>query len=95
VQAPQRPPDLLPKGEALKFPLELDEGRYRDFQYYLRALDLDGLQRLGTELRDEHLRTVEEGDLGKAGDLLQQEGARRPSDRGASLVRFHTLSGSE
>ena len=64
--------DLFPKEEALRLPLDIDEGRYDDFKFYLRALDLDGLQRLGTELREDHRQAVEEDHLEKAADLYSR-----------------------
>ena len=64
--------DLFPKEEALRLPLDIDEGRYDDFEFYLRALDLDGLQRLGTELREDHRKAVEEDHLEKAADLYSR-----------------------
>jgi transcriptional regulator with XRE-family HTH domain len=64
--------DLFPKEEALRLPLDIDESRYDDFKFYLRALDLDGLQRLGTELREDHRQAVEEDDLEKAADLYSR-----------------------
>jgi transcriptional regulator with XRE-family HTH domain len=64
--------DLFPKEEALRLPLDIDEGRYDAFKFYLRALDLEGLQRLGTELREDHRQVVEEDDLEKAADLYSR-----------------------
>jgi transcriptional regulator with XRE-family HTH domain len=64
--------DLFPKEEALRLPLDIDEGRYDDFEFYLRALGLDDLQRLGTELREDHKKAVEEDDLEKAADLYSR-----------------------
>jgi transcriptional regulator with XRE-family HTH domain len=61
--------DLFPKEEALRLPLDVDEGRYDEFKLYVRALDLDGLQRLGSELWEDHKKAVEEDDLEKAADL--------------------------
>ena len=63
--------DLFPE-EDLRLPLDIDEGRYDDFEFYLRALDLDDLQRLGTELREDHRKAVEEDDLEKAADLYSR-----------------------
>src|SRR3712207_9163460 len=50
--------DLFPE-EDLRLPLDINEGRYDDFEFYLRALDLDELQRLGTELREDHKKAVD------------------------------------
>lgn len=63
--------DLFPK-EALRLPLDIDEGRYDDFKFYLRALDLDGLRRLGTELWEDHRKAVEGDDLERAADLYSR-----------------------
>lgn len=61
--------ELFPREEALRLPLDIDEGRYNDFKFYLRALDVEDLQRLGTELREDHGKAVEEDDVEKAADL--------------------------
>jgi transcriptional regulator with XRE-family HTH domain len=64
--------DLFPREEALRLPLDFDEGRYNDFKFYLRALDVEELQRLGTELREDHGKAVEEDDVEKAADLYSR-----------------------
>jgi transcriptional regulator with XRE-family HTH domain len=64
--------DLFPKEEALRLPLDFDKGRYNDFKFYLRALDVEELQRLGTELREDHGKAVEEDDVEKAADLYSR-----------------------
>jgi len=60
---------LFPKGEALKFQADVDEGRYEDFLAFLRVLSLDGLNRLSADLRDEQKRAVLANEYGKAADL--------------------------
>lgn len=61
--------DLLPKEDALRLPLEVREGFNEDFEAYLAGLPLEGLQQLGKDLRDEHVKAIEASDLAKARDL--------------------------
>jgi transcriptional regulator with XRE-family HTH domain len=61
--------DLLPKEAALRLPLEVEEGSNEDFEAYLAGLPLEGLQQLGKDLRDEHVKAVDARDYAKAGEL--------------------------